>query len=69
MEKRKLPSPVILMVLAVLFVIVPVLFWHGTWFGRSLTEEQTGEYLRDIRHPRRVQHALSQVANRRKSVV
>lgn len=52
------------LLLAVLFVLVPFLFWRGTWFGQPLTEEQTGRYLTDTQRPRKTQHALVQVAER-----
>ncbi|MGH9862719.1 MAG: HEAT repeat domain-containing protein, partial [Candidatus Acidiferrales bacterium] len=45
-------------------VLVPFLFWRGTWFGRKLGEEETGRYLSDSEHPRRVQHALVQIGER-----
>ena len=53
-----------LMLFAAALVLVPFLFWHGTWFGRSLTDAQIGEYLDNPEKPRRVQHALSQIADR-----
>ncbi|HEY0004424.1 MAG TPA: biotin/lipoyl-binding protein [Pyrinomonadaceae bacterium] len=53
-----------LAIVAALLVIVPFLTWYGTWFGRELTDEQIGEYLSDESHPRKVQHALSQLAER-----
>lgn len=58
------PSPVMLIVLAALFVFVPLLFWHQTWFGRTLGEEQVGQYLQDNKHLRKVQHALAQISER-----
>lgn len=48
--------------LALAFVIVPFLFWQGTWFGRPLKPDEIGRYLQDEKHPRKVQHALSQIA-------
>ncbi|MBI1956080.1 MAG: HEAT repeat domain-containing protein [Acidobacteria bacterium] len=54
----------ILIVFAALFVIVPFLFWRGTWFGRSLTEGELGKYLADTENPRHIQHALVQIAER-----
>ena len=44
-----------------LIVLMPFLFWWSTWFGRQLAEAQIGEYLRDEKHPRHIQHALVQV--------
>ncbi|MCH8266979.1 MAG: HEAT repeat domain-containing protein [Acidobacteria bacterium] len=54
----------ILVVITALFVIVPFLFWRGTWFGMPLTEEKIGEYLADTKEPRHSQHALAQIAER-----
>lgn len=52
------------LVLAVLFVLMPFLFWQSTWFGRPLTDEKLAEYLADVQHPRKAQHALSQISDR-----
>ncbi len=60
---RKRP-PFLLMIITVLFVLVPFLFWRGTWFGRPLTEAETERYLADTEHPRKTQHALVQIAQR-----
>jgi hypothetical protein len=57
-------SPVPLAILAALFIIVPFLTWYGTWFGRKLSDEDTGRYLTEESNPRHVQHALLQVAER-----
>jgi biotin carboxyl carrier protein len=46
------------------FVVVPFLFWRGTWFGTSLTESQMGQYLSDWNKPRKIQHALVQIEKR-----
>ena len=54
----------LLVLAAVLSVIVPYLFWMGTWFGRKLTDREIQTYLHDSGHPRKVQHALSQMAGR-----
>jgi hypothetical protein len=61
-SKRRAPWPLIL--LAALFIIVPFLTWYGTWFGRSLSDEEVATYLADDKNPRHIQHALSQVAER-----
>jgi hypothetical protein len=50
--------------LAVLFVTVPFLFWYQTWFGRQLTDKDLEQYLRELQHPRKVQHALTQISQR-----
>jgi len=49
----------------VLLVIFPFLFWHGTWFGRSLTDREIDDYLNNIgAKPRNAQHALVQIGER-----
>ena len=45
-------------------VIVPFLFWRGTWFGRVLSEKETAEYLAPGAKPRQTQHALVQIGER-----
>ncbi len=49
---------------AFLFVLMPFLFWESTWFGRRLTDKEIGKQLTDREHPRKAQHALSQIADR-----
>jgi hypothetical protein len=49
---------------AFLFVLMPFLFWQSTWFGRPLTDEDIARNLADAEHPRKAQHALSQIADR-----
>jgi hypothetical protein len=56
--------PLWILILLVLMVLVPFFFWHGTWFGRSLSEKETGEFLADAERPRRTQHALVQLGER-----
>ncbi len=45
-------------------VLLPFLFWRSTWFGRPLSDASLDEYLHDSTHPRHIQHALIQVAER-----
>jgi hypothetical protein len=52
------------LVLALLFVLMPFLFWRATWFGRPLTDEHLEKALDDTDHPREMQRALSQIADR-----
>ncbi|HEU4596409.1 MAG TPA: HEAT repeat domain-containing protein [Pyrinomonadaceae bacterium] len=59
--RRRAPWP--LMVVAALFIVVPFLAWYGTWFGRTLGDEEIEKYLSEGK-PRQAQHALSQVAER-----
>jgi biotin carboxyl carrier protein len=47
-----------------LIVLMPVLFWWNTWFGRQLSDKQMSEYLNDEKHPRHIQHALVQLGER-----
>jgi hypothetical protein len=47
-----------------LIVLMPFLFWWGTWFGRHLSDTQISEYLNDNGHPRHIQHALVQLGER-----
>lgn len=47
-----------------LLVLMPFLFWWGTWFGRVLTPKEMGEYLNDNAHPRHIQHAIVQLGQR-----
>lgn len=56
----------LLLILAVafLFVLMPFLFWQATWFGRPLDDMQMAKSLADTEHPREIQHALSQIADR-----
>jgi hypothetical protein len=57
-------SPAAITITAILFVVIPFLTWQQTWFGRRLSDAQIGDYLTDSRHPRKIQHALSQIADR-----
>jgi hypothetical protein len=59
--RRRTPWP--LMVVAALFIVVPFLAWYGTWFGRTLGDDEIEKYLAEGK-PRHAQHALSQVAER-----
>jgi len=49
------------MLFLVAMVIVPFLFWRGTWFGRTLSEQEKAEYLSLDAKPRQTQHALVQI--------
>jgi hypothetical protein len=61
-ERKRSSLP--LLIVAALFIIVPFLTWYTTWFGRGLSDEKITEYLSDEKKPRRVQHALAQIAER-----
>jgi len=49
---------------AISLVSMPLIFWYQTWFGRELTDEDLSRYFQDEQHPRRIQHALSQISDR-----
>ena len=50
------------MLFLVAMVVVPFLFWRGTWFGRALSEQETSHYLSLEAKPRQTQHALVQLS-------
>ena len=53
-----------IIVIAVLFVVMPFLFWRSTWFGQPLSDKEMAENFADAEHPRKAQHALTQVGER-----
>src|SRR6266700_2474524 len=55
---------ILFFVTAWLIVLMPVLFWWNTWFGRQLSDQQLTEYLHDDKKPRHIQHALVQIGDR-----
>src|SRR6266853_5466673 len=55
---------VAILVLTFAFVLMPFLLWYMTTFTRPLNDTELGTYFKDAAHPRRTQHALSQVADR-----
>ena len=54
----------LILALAFLFVLMPFLFWQSTWFGRPLSDSDIDKQLADVAHPRKVQHAMFQLAER-----
>jgi biotin carboxyl carrier protein len=52
------------LIVAVLFVSMPFLFWNATWFGRPLTDDQIAKAFQDRKHAREIQHALTQIEQR-----
>ncbi|HKS30464.1 MAG TPA: HEAT repeat domain-containing protein [Pyrinomonadaceae bacterium] len=60
--RRRSPWPLALV--AGLFVVAAFLTWYGTWFGRSLSDDDLARYLKEENKPRHVQHALFQIAER-----
>jgi biotin carboxyl carrier protein len=61
-NRRRSSWPI--MAIAVIFVLVTFFTWHGTWFGRSLSDKEVAEYLSDEQKPRHVQQALWQIGDR-----
>ena len=57
-------SRLLFFLVAWLIVLMPVLFWWTTWFGRRLSDDQVRQYLQDEKHPRHIQHALVQLGDR-----
>jgi biotin carboxyl carrier protein len=53
-----------ILALTFLFVLMPFLFWQATWFGKPLNDAQLEKSLVDRQHPREIQHALAQLADR-----
>lgn len=60
--RRRSPWP--LVVVAALFIIIPFFTWYGTWFGRSLSDDDIEKYLNDEHNARHVQAALNQIEDR-----
>jgi hypothetical protein len=55
---------VAILVLTFAFVLMPFLLWYMTTFTRPLNDADLASYFNDSTHPRRAQHALSQIADR-----
>jgi len=53
-----------ILIVALLFVLMPFLFWNATWFGRPMNDAQIAKALTDRSHPREIQHALAQLEAR-----
>ncbi len=53
-----------ILVLTFAFVLMPFLLWYMTTFTRPLSDADLRSYFSDTLHPRRPQHALSQIADR-----
>jgi len=49
---------------AFLMVLVPFLFWKGTWFGRELSDQEMANCLAPSAKPRSIQHALLQISEK-----
>src|SRR5262245_19398698 len=55
-------AKLLVFVVASLMVLVPFMFWKGTWFGTPLDDRKLGEYLEKSARPRDTQHALLQIS-------
>jgi biotin carboxyl carrier protein len=53
-----------ILVLTFAFVLMPFLLWYMTTFTRPLSDTDLASSFQDTAHPRRAQHALSQIADR-----
>ena len=64
--KRPMPrrTRILFYIVAWFVVLMPFLFWRGTWFGRPLNDPEITKYLHDDRKPRHIQHALVQIGER-----
>ncbi len=62
--RKAVRSRVLFFLVAWAIVLMPFLFWRSTWFGRPLSDEEIGRYLRDEQKPRHIQHALVQIGER-----
>jgi HEAT repeats len=64
-DKRPGPkAKLLLLAVTFLAILVPYLFWQGTWFGRPLSDKEIAEYLNPSAKPRKTQHALVQLSGR-----
>jgi biotin carboxyl carrier protein len=52
------------LIVALLFVLMPFLFWRATWFGGPMTDAQIRSALSGKERPRDIQHALAQLEPR-----
>jgi hypothetical protein len=50
-----------ILILAVLFVMMPFLFWQATTFSRHMTDSEIARALQPFARPRDTQHALAQI--------
>ena len=53
-----------LMLAIVASIVIPYIFWHQTWFGRRLLDDDLSVYLAERDKPRHLQHALQELKSR-----
>jgi len=58
------PRNTFIFIVPILVVLITFLFWYQTWFGRSLSDQEMGQYLADTSVPHKTQHALAQLSDR-----
>jgi hypothetical protein len=63
-KRMSVRNRILFFVVAWAIVLLPFLFWHGTWFGRQLTDGELDQYIHDQQKPRHIQHALVQLGER-----
>lgn len=63
-QRLRRRSTLMMLGLAALIILVAFLTWHGTWFGRSLSDEKLTEYFNNPDKPRNIQHALTALEQR-----
>jgi biotin carboxyl carrier protein len=67
-KPKRPPMPrrtkILFYLVAWLIVLMPFLFWRGTWFGRPLTDAEITKYLHDDQKPRHIQQAQVQIGER-----
>ncbi len=63
-QSAKRRANIAVIMVPVLVVLVTLLFWYQTWFGRQLSPSEMRQYLTDTSVPHKTQHALSQLADR-----
>lgn len=62
--RMSLRNRILFFVVAWAIVLMPLLFWRATWFGRPLSNADITRYLHDDEKPRNIQYALVQVNER-----
>ena len=63
-KRMSMRNRILFFVVAWAIVLLPFLFWHSTWFGRQLTDNELDQFIHDQQKPRHIQHALVQLGER-----